>query len=215
MKKYEITNESIEFEGKTLYRIKALSDFDDVKAGEFGGFIECEDNLSNCDKCWIYNDAKVFGDAVVKNNAKIRNNAVLCDKAMAIENAEVRGNARMNGESCARQHSIVKGNARLTMNASVWGFSHVDGDAFLHKDACINGIDYDWIELQLSEESGIIVTAYKIGYELYNVTFSNSPHSFSLEELERKVEVCKTEEEKKHIECVVKEIKEFFNIEIE
>ena len=37
MKKYEITNESIEFEGKTLYRIKAMSDFDDVKAGEFGG----------------------------------------------------------------------------------------------------------------------------------------------------------------------------------
>ena len=34
MKKYEITNESIEFEGKTLYRIKAMSDFDDVKAGD-------------------------------------------------------------------------------------------------------------------------------------------------------------------------------------
>ena len=28
MKKYEITNESIEFEGKTLYRIKAMSDFE-------------------------------------------------------------------------------------------------------------------------------------------------------------------------------------------
>ena len=202
MKKYEITNESIEFEGKTLYRIKALLDFDDVKAGDLGGFIECEDNLSNCDKCWIYDDAKV------------RNNAVLCDKAMAIENAEVSGNARLNGNSYARQHSTVTDNARLTMNAQAWGYATINDDAFLQKDAHIDTYS-NWITIPLYKESEIIVTAYKTNGNMYNVTFSNSPHSFSLEELERKVEVCKTEEEKKHIKCVVKEIKEFFEIETE
>lgn len=214
MKKYEITNKSIEFEGKTLYRIKALHDFNDVKTGDLGGFVESEDNLSNCDKCWIYDDAKVFCDAVVRDNAKVRNNAVLCDKAMAIENAEVSGNARLNGNSYARQHSTVTDNARLTMNAQAWGYATINDDAFLQKDAHIDTYS-NWITIPLYKESEIIVTAYKTSGNMYNVTFSNSPHSFSLEKLERKVEVCKTEEEKKHIERVVKEIKEFFDIEIE
>ncbi len=39
-----------------LYHIKALKDFDDVKAGTIGG-IEKETNLSHEGNCWIYNDA--------------------------------------------------------------------------------------------------------------------------------------------------------------
>ena len=31
--------------GVTVYRIKALIDFDDIKAGQLGGYIEKEDNL--------------------------------------------------------------------------------------------------------------------------------------------------------------------------
>ncbi|WP_375616758.1 hypothetical protein [Bartonella sp. AP58NXGY] len=37
-KKYELTDEKIEFDGYlTLYRIRALKDFGDVKAGDLGG----------------------------------------------------------------------------------------------------------------------------------------------------------------------------------
>ena len=43
-KKYKLTEESISFNGKTLYRIEALKDFADVKKGEKGGFIESESN---------------------------------------------------------------------------------------------------------------------------------------------------------------------------
>jgi hypothetical protein len=31
--------------GVTVYRIKALIDFDDIKAGQLGGYIEKEENL--------------------------------------------------------------------------------------------------------------------------------------------------------------------------
>ena len=63
-KKYELTNESIELtkddESKvTLYRIKALKDFCDVKEGELGGWVESEDNLSQEGTCWVYEDAEV------------------------------------------------------------------------------------------------------------------------------------------------------------
>lgn len=47
MKKFELTTESItNVAGKKLFRIKALIDFGDVKAGEVGGYVEKEGNVS-------------------------------------------------------------------------------------------------------------------------------------------------------------------------
>ena len=39
-KKYKLTDESIKFNNRTLYRIEALKDFGDVEKGDKGGFIE-------------------------------------------------------------------------------------------------------------------------------------------------------------------------------
>ena len=61
MEKYELTEETIKVEGVTLYRIKALKDFGNVKKGDLGGFVQSEMNLSHYGNCWIYNDAKVYG----------------------------------------------------------------------------------------------------------------------------------------------------------
>ena len=47
MKKFELTSETIIFLGKTLFRIKALIDFGNVKSGDLGGFVEKEENLKN------------------------------------------------------------------------------------------------------------------------------------------------------------------------
>ena len=49
MKKYELTTETLQFAGRTLHRIKAVKDFDSIKAGELGGWIEDENNLSQDD----------------------------------------------------------------------------------------------------------------------------------------------------------------------
>lgn len=46
MKKYELTNEIKNLPGGVvLYRIRALKDFADVKAGDLGGFVQSEANL--------------------------------------------------------------------------------------------------------------------------------------------------------------------------
>ena len=68
MKKYKLTKNSIEFYNKTLFQIQALKDFGDVKAGDLGGYIEKESNLSQEEDCWIY------GNAIVCDNAKIEIN---------------------------------------------------------------------------------------------------------------------------------------------
>ena len=52
--KYEILkDEFIEFDGRKLYRIKALKDFHNVKEGEFGGYIESERNLLHEGDAWV------------------------------------------------------------------------------------------------------------------------------------------------------------------
>ena len=71
MKKFELTTESITFLGRTLFRIKALISFGNVKAGELGGYIEKEGNLSHEGNAWVCGDARVCGDAEVCGDADI------------------------------------------------------------------------------------------------------------------------------------------------
>ncbi|WP_298481611.1 hypothetical protein [uncultured Ruminococcus sp.] len=71
MKKFELTNESIIHNGRKLYRIKALINFSDVAAGDFGGYIEKKTNLSQNGEAWVYGDAMVYGDARVYGDAKV------------------------------------------------------------------------------------------------------------------------------------------------
>ena len=74
--KYEILkDEFIEFDGRKLYRIKALKDFHNVKEGEFGGYIEYERNLSHEGDAWVYGNARVYGNAWVYDNARVSGDA--------------------------------------------------------------------------------------------------------------------------------------------
>lgn len=65
-KKFELTTK-ISFNGRTLYRIRALKNFRNVKKGDLGGYVEKESNLSQTGDAWIYDDAKVMDNAIVKN----------------------------------------------------------------------------------------------------------------------------------------------------
>ena len=58
-KKYELTDNTIEYDGKTLYQIKALKNFGNVKTGYLGGYVEKEENLSHEGNCWVDDNAKV------------------------------------------------------------------------------------------------------------------------------------------------------------
>lgn len=62
-KKYEMTSIAIEWQGRKLYRIKALKSFGNVKAGDIGGYIENESNLSQTGNAWVYDEAKVYDEA--------------------------------------------------------------------------------------------------------------------------------------------------------
>jgi len=62
MKKFILTDVSKEINGVKLYQIKALTSFNNVKAGDLGGWVEKESNLSHYGDAWIYGDARIFGN---------------------------------------------------------------------------------------------------------------------------------------------------------
>jgi len=95
--KYELTKNFIEHNGKKLYQIKALKNFGYVRAGDLGGYIEKESNLSQEGYCWVYDEAKVYGYAKVYDNAEVSGNAEVYGNAKVYENAYVRGYAQVSG----------------------------------------------------------------------------------------------------------------------
>ena len=99
MKKYELTSETKIFFGHILYRIKALSSFGCVSAGDLGGFLESEKNLSQNGDAWVYGDAWVSDNAEVSDNAGVYGNAMVFGDARVSGNAWVYGNARVFGDA--------------------------------------------------------------------------------------------------------------------
>ena len=80
-KKYELTNETKVFLGKTLYRIRALIAFGNVAPGDLGGWIEKEENLGQEGTAWVTGNAWVTGTARVTDNALVTGNACVTGNA--------------------------------------------------------------------------------------------------------------------------------------
>jgi NDP-sugar pyrophosphorylase family protein len=126
-RKYEFTNESININGRILHRIRALKDFNNVKKGDLGGFIEKEENLSHIGNAWVfdeaivYENASVFGDAYVTENAIVSGNAKVYDNSEICEHARVSDNAKIYGNAYISCHSEIYANAEISsMDDILW-----------------------------------------------------------------------------------------------
>lgn len=183
MNKYELTSEVIEYKGHTLHRIKALKNFGSVKAGEFGGWIESEKNLSQDCNAWIdgeamvfdnakvFNNAKVFGYAKVYGNANIFCNAMVYGyvkvygKANVYSNAKVYNCAEVYDDAEISDNASVYGDAKVFNNAKIFGYTKVSdfaevygnvriyGNATIKCDAKVYN-DYDYIVFKNFWSSG-------------------------------------------------------------
>lgn len=80
-----------------VYRIRALRDFGNVKKGDIGGYIHCEDNLSHDGNCWVYPDAIVANNCVVKDNAIVGGMAILIQNVKVEDDSGVCGYAMVSG----------------------------------------------------------------------------------------------------------------------
>ena len=132
-KKYEFTGVTKETWAGTLHQIRAIRDFRNVKAGDIGGWIEKEENLSHDGDCWVFGDAGVYGNARVFGDAEVYGNAVVYGNARVFGDAGVHGDAKVFGDA------VVYGNARVFGDAKVFGDAEVYGDARVCENAVVCG----------------------------------------------------------------------------
>ena len=127
-KKYILTDEKIVLgctsHPRTLYRVKSLRDFGTVRAGELGGYIEKESNLSHDGNCWVGFDAVVYEDAIVKNDAQVFECACVHGKSCIAGESIVRGESHIFGN-----HPFITGNVEILGHATIYGSSIIYGNA--------------------------------------------------------------------------------------
>ena len=85
--KFEVVDTK-EHEGHTLYRIKAMKNFSDIKKDDLGGWIENKDSLSQTNYSWVYPTGIVYGDSTISKDAKIYGkvfNSTITDDAVVLE----------------------------------------------------------------------------------------------------------------------------------
>lgn len=150
-----------------LFRIIALKDFESpggfVKAGETGGFVQSEANLSQTDSTWIAQTAKVF-DNVCPVDSYITNDARIFDSP-TIENSIISGKARVFGEC------IVKGSL-ITDNGDVLDKAKVSDSKVKNASVvCGNGVS---INSELNHGSRISGNAKVIDSKMFDASEAKS-----------------------------------------
>lgn len=135
--KYKLTENTKEIGNITLYQIEALKDFCNVRKGDLGGWIEKEENLSQDGKCWVSDNAQVFGNTRVSCNAIVYENACVYGNAKVYDNVEVSGIAKVYGNSWVYGYASVYGNAKVYGNTKVSGNAKVYGNARVFDSAIV------------------------------------------------------------------------------
>ena len=138
-KKYKLTDETINLNSVTLYRIEALKYFGEIKKGDKGGFIESENNLAHEGDAWVSDNAHVYGDACVFNNAHVYGNAFVSGYAQVYGDAFVYGNAWLYDNTHVCGYARVADNARVYGDANVCDDSSVFGSALVYDNARVCG----------------------------------------------------------------------------
>ena len=139
-KKYELTG----IRGTNLFRvpkrtqrIRALRDINNpgmplIRAGDLGGFVESEANLSQDGECWVASDAAVF------DQAKVSDNALVTDEAHVNCGAIVKGSAIVSGRACVVHKAVVDDRALVTDETNVMVSACIKGDARVEGEALIS-----------------------------------------------------------------------------
>ena len=132
MKKYELIKESKTiFEGREVYRIRALKDFRNVRAGDVGGWVCSYNNLSQEGNCWIYGNAKCLDHARIFDNAMIIDNSKMFDKSKMYDNSMMCDNSMMYNNSMMCNRAIMRNSSMMLDNSKMFDTSIMYDEAVM------------------------------------------------------------------------------------
>lgn len=146
--KYELTDEKmVTPAGAELRRIRAVRDIPrfGVKAGDLGGWVGSEKNLSQKGDAWVGGNAQVGGNAWVGDNAQVGGNARVGG------NAWVGGDARVEGDADYAVYKNTWSSGRwfmYTRSDRMWrvGCFHGTGEELIakaYRDSELSGRCYE------------------------------------------------------------------------
>lgn len=118
-------------QGVIAHRIQAVRNFADVRAGDIGGYVSSEANLSQEGECWLY------GNSASLEDARVTEDALLFDAAVARNAAEIKEHARITCEAIVEDYSTVRGSAHVGGGAVVRWSSTVSGNAKVYGHAVV------------------------------------------------------------------------------
>lgn len=138
MKKYELTEYTIDVNGTTLYQIRYLKPFkkESVKVGDFGGFIESEENLSHEGDCLVLDDGIAMGNARVTMNGVIRHSSQVWGNALIKGDVELRNGCQVYGHTVLAGKVMIKDHARIDMHKLPDNSIH---PAHIYEDVQVSG----------------------------------------------------------------------------
>jgi hypothetical protein len=118
-KKYELLEgDCLRAGERTIYRIRALRDFADVRRGDLGGYIESEKSLSHSGQAWVGDVAQVYGPrGCVRGNGRVSGEAwvlgLVEDEARVCDLVVVGEGAHVGGRTIVCADEIVRGEEKL------------------------------------------------------------------------------------------------------
>lgn len=154
MAPYRLTRKTMRIGNKALYRIQATAPIESlgVKAGDLGGWVESEYNLSQEGKAWIGDNAAVMdlatvtGNAVVAGDAFIHQLAKIKDNAKVYDDVEVSGTAYIQGNSEIYDSVNILGSPMIAGTAKIYGQFNLFDPIQIYGNAMIgSSSDYIYI----------------------------------------------------------------------
>ena len=146
MKKYELIKEGKDyFAEREMFRIRALKDFGNVKAGDIGGWVCSYNNLSQEGDCWIYDNAKcldnarIFDNAMMFDNAIMFGNSVMYDNAVMLNNSIMYNNSKMYDEARMYDNAVMFNDSIIYSNSRMYGNAVMYDTATMGKDKLLYG----------------------------------------------------------------------------
>lgn len=168
----------------SLYRLRALKDFGDVKKGDLGGLVSGESNIGIWGDCWIDNTCCVINGCMVRDNAQVLNGSIIYDRVVMGNESTVSSSVlgsylQLSDNAFVHDVHIVEQSPHFTMNAKItsrddWcmfsGFGR-DITAFRQKNNSI-GINFEYFRGSLSEfEEQFCGREYQKIIELIKIKF--------------------------------------------
>lgn len=135
MRKYELSEEvNINYINAPLYRIRALRDIPryNIKAGDLGGLIESENNLSQEGDAWVAYGAMVFDDALAMDDAYVGGATMVFEHATIKKDAYTSGRARISGDA------VIGGNATISGTIIIYDNVVITGDTYIFGNGTIS-----------------------------------------------------------------------------